>query len=154
VKKIRKVAGPACEWPTPAHGRVCWPARDHTRVAMPRWLSHRPPPHTDAVSGPPPGFPCRPRALLPLPYPLRCVKAKAKFHLPCCSSPSPSLCSSRRYSITARHREPPPSSSQSSSARGRAGARHRQGHLHTSLPCRAATCNTTLTTPLFCSERQ
>jgi hypothetical protein len=108
-EKIRKVAGPACQRPTPTHGRVSRPARAHGRATTMWWLGHRPPPHADAVSRPLPGFPCHPRVLLSLPYPLRCVKAKAKFHLPRCSSPSPSLCSSHRYSVTARHREPPPS---------------------------------------------
>jgi hypothetical protein len=68
--------------------------------------------------------------------------------LPRCSSPSPSLCSSRRYSVAACCLEPPPSSSQSSSAQGRAGVRHHQVHLHSSSPCQAAPCNAALATLL------
>jgi hypothetical protein len=29
LEKIRKVAGPACQWPTPAHGRLSQPERAH-----------------------------------------------------------------------------------------------------------------------------
>jgi hypothetical protein len=49
LKKIRKVAGPACQWPTTGHGRVSRLARAHARAKTPRWLGHRPPPHTDAI---------------------------------------------------------------------------------------------------------
>jgi hypothetical protein len=135
IMKNQKSGSPACQRPTPAHGRMSQLAHAHTCAEMPWLLGHRPPPHVNAVGGPLSGFPCRPRALLPLPYPLCCVKVKAKFHVPRCSSPSPSLRSSCRYSVAAHRHEPPPSSSQSSSARSRAGAHHCHCHLHSSSPC-------------------
>jgi hypothetical protein len=49
LKKINKVVGPACQRPTPAHGRVSRPAR----AVTPRWLGHRLPPHASVVGRPP-----------------------------------------------------------------------------------------------------
>jgi hypothetical protein len=49
LKKIRKGAGPACQWPTTPHGRVSRPAHAHAHAVTPRWVGHRPPPRAGAV---------------------------------------------------------------------------------------------------------
>jgi hypothetical protein len=53
LEKIKKVAAPAYQRPTPAHGRVSRPARTHACAVTPRRLRHRPPPCAGAVGRPP-----------------------------------------------------------------------------------------------------
>jgi hypothetical protein len=54
------VAGPSCQRPTTAHGRVSRPARAHVRAATQRWLSHHLPPRTGTVDRPPPPLHAQP----------------------------------------------------------------------------------------------
>jgi hypothetical protein len=81
------VAGPACQRPTPAHGRVSRPAHAHARMETLQWLGARPPPCVGAVDRPSPPLHAQPMQ----PPPPRACHAliPRSGHTETCSPPLP-----------------------------------------------------------------